>query len=325
MLLYETDLRHLRFIFEKMSKLVDWLLFLLLSIIWGSSFILMKHSKEQLTAAQIAALRICSAGVILLPVAVFHLTKIPKRKVLLVILSGITGNLLPAFFFAAAIAKNIDSSLASILNSLTPIFVVLIAVAAFRDKIKQHKIIGVLTGFVGLILLFVSSTSISFENFKYGLIILLATVCYGINVNMVSHFLKDINPLHIATISLAFMTIPTAAILWQQNFLQFALDESRVQWAVTEVIILGVIGSAFATAIFYILIKRAGGLFASLVTYAIPFVGIAWGIIDGEQITVKQVGCMAIILFGVYLTNKPDKKENKGEVKLADKFIEEAG
>src|SRR6266508_2516268 len=127
-----------------MNRLINWLLFLLLSIIWGSSFILMKHSKEELTGSQIAALRIFSAGLVFLPFAVFHLAKIPRKKVLLIILSGITGNLLPAFFFALAIAKNIDSSLASILNSLTPIFVVLIAVGVFRDKIKFQKIIGVL-------------------------------------------------------------------------------------------------------------------------------------------------------------------------------------
>jgi drug/metabolite transporter (DMT)-like permease len=306
------------------NKLINWLLFLVLSIIWGSSFILMKHSKEELTAPQIASFRIFSAGLVFLPFAVFHLAKIPRKKIFLVVVSGITGNLLPAFFFASAIAKNIDSSLASILNSLTPIFVVLIAVGVFRDKIKIHKIIGVLVGFAGLILLFLSWKGISFENFKYALLILLATVCYGINVNMVSHFLKEVNPLHIATISLAFMTIPAAFVLWQQHFLKLAFDEAGVQWAIVESIMLGVVGSAFATAVFYVLIKRAGGLFASLVTYGIPFIGIAWGVVDGENITVKQIACLGIILFGVYLTNKPDKKESKTKVLLTEKIAEES-
>ncbi len=300
------------------DKLINWLLFLLLSIIWGSSFILMKHSKEELTASQIAALRIFSAGLILLPFAIVHLTKIPRKKILIVILSGITGNLLPAFLFASAIAKNIDSSLASILNSLTPLFVVLIAIGIFRDKIRIQKITGVLVGFLGLILLFLSWKGISFENFKYALLILLATVCYGINVNMVAHFLKEVNPLHIATISLAFMIIPAIFVLWQQNFLQLAFDESSVQWAVAEATLLGIVGSAIATAVFYILIKRAGGLFASLVTYGIPFIGIFWGIVDGEKITIKQVACLGIILFGVYLTGKADKKVSKPEVLLAE-------
>ncbi|TMI97063.1 MAG: DMT family transporter [Bacteroidetes bacterium] len=308
-----------------LNKLINWLLFLLLSIIWGSSFILMKHSKEELTASQIAALRIFSAGAIFLPAAVFHFMKIPRKKIFVVILSGITGNLIPAFLFASAIAKNIDSSLASILNSLTPIFVVLIAVGIFRDKIKMQRIIGVLLGFVGLTLLFLSWKGINFENFKYASLILLATVCYGVNINVVSHYLKGINPLHIATISLAFMIIPSLFVLWQQNFLALAFNETAVQWAVVEAAALGIVGSAVATAVFYILIKRAGGLFASLVTYGIPFIGIFWGVNDGEEITIKQMGCLVILLSGVYLANRPDKKESKASALLTEELIEEAG
>jgi drug/metabolite transporter (DMT)-like permease len=322
--LYEFDLRHLRLIFKKMTinKLINWCLFFLLTIIWGSSFILMKHSKEELTGSQIAALRIFSAGLILLPFAIYHLTKNPRKKIFIVILSGITGNLIPAFLFAISIARNIDSSLASILNSLTPLFVVIIAISIFKDRIKIQKIIGVLVGFIGLSLLFLSWKGISFENFKYALLILVATVCYGVNVNMVGHFLKDLNPLHTATISLAFMIIPTVFILWQQNFLLLAFDESSVQWAIAETAILGIVGSAIATAIFYVLIKRAGGLFASLVTYSIPFIGILWGVIEGEKITIKQFVCLGIILFGVYLVNQPEKKETKTEV-LVSEFAEE--
>ncbi len=260
-----------------MNRLINWLLFLLLSIIWGSSFILMKHSKEELSASQIAALRIFSAGIILIPFAIFHLKHVSRQKILIVIISGITGNLLPAFLFAKAIAKNIDSSLASILNSLTPLFVVIIAITVFRDKIRVQKIMGVLIGFAGLTILFFSWKGISSENFKYSLLILLATILYGININMVAHFLKEVNPFHIASISIGFMTIPTAYVLWQQNFLHLSYNKGSVQWAIVEAATLGIVGSAIATAIFYILIKRAGSLFASLVTYSIPFVGIFWG------------------------------------------------
>ena len=317
--MYGFDLRHLRLILKMgVYKLINWCIFLLLTIIWGSSFILMKHSKEELSASQIAALRIFSAGLVLLPFAIFHLKRIPRRKIFLVILSGITGNLIPAFLFAISISKNIDSSLASILNSLTPLFVVLIAIGIFRDKIKIQKIIGVLVGLAGLTLLFLTWKGISFENFKYASLILLATICYGINVNMVGHFLKELNPLHIATISLGFMTLPALYILWQQDFLQLAFNEYSVQWAIAEATILGVVGSAIATALFYILIKRAGGLFASLVTYGIPFIGIFWGILDGETMGIKQIACLGVILFGVYLANRPDKKEIKPDRSVSE-------
>jgi len=229
---------------------------------------------------------------------------------------------LPAFLFASAIAKNIDSSLAAILNSFTPIFVVLIAILIFKDKIKRKKVLGVIIGFVGLALLFLMWKGVRFENLKYALLILLATILYGVNINMVGHFLKDVPPLYIATISLTFMIIPTAWVLWQQNFLQLAFEETAVQWAILETAILGVVGSAIATVLFYILIKRAGGIFAALVTYGVPFVGILWGVLDGEKITIKQVACLGIILFGVYLANNADKKESKTKVLLAEQFAE---
>jgi drug/metabolite transporter (DMT)-like permease len=261
----------------------------------------MKHSKEQLSGPQIAALRIFSAGVVLLPFSIVHLRKVSWRNIPMIIVAGVTGNLLPAFLYAMAIAKNIDSSLASILNSLTPIFVVIIAIAVFRDKIRTQKIIGVLVGFVGLALLFIFWKGINFENFKYASFILLATVLYGININLVAHFLKAINPVRVATISLAFMTIPTSIILWRQDFLQLPFSDSAVQRAIIDATVLGIAGSAIATAIFYLLIKRAGGLFASLVTYGVPFVGIFWGILDNEPVTEMEIGCLGIILLLVYI------------------------
>lgn len=286
------------------SKVVNWCIFILLCIIWGSSFILMKWSREGLSATQIASVRIFSAALVLLPFGIFHLAKIPGKKILLAILSGVLGNLLPAYIFAYAIAKNIDSSLAGILNSLTPICVVIIGIIFFNAKIGFRKIAGVLIGFTGLCLLTLSKSGISFENMGSALWIVLATILYGFNVNIVSHYLKEINPFHLTTVSLSFMIIPTAFVLWQQDFLNLAFNESIVRWSVIISVLLGIAGTALATALFYMLVKRAGGLFASLVTYGIPFVAIAWGFFYGENITVIQVACLGIILSGVWLANR---------------------
>src|SRR6266496_4214474 len=219
------------------NKLLSWGIFLLFTLIWGSSFILMKHSQYELSSVQVAALRIFSAGVVFLPFAIFHLAKLPAKKFLVVILSGVTGNLLPAFLYSIAISR-IDSSLASILNSLTPVFVVLIAILFFRDKIKLEKIAGVLLGMTGVCLLCLTK-GISFSNFGFALLILLATLSYGINVNMVGHYLKEIHPVHIATISISFMIVPTGIVLWKEDFLKLAFDETNVQWAVLEASLLG--------------------------------------------------------------------------------------
>ena len=237
----------------------------------------------------------------------------------LVILSAVSGNLLPAYLFAGAIAKNIDSSLAGILNSLTPICVVVTGIVFFRSKIQSRKILGVVIGFAGLTLLTLAGKKgISFENLEYTLWILLATVLYGFNINIVGHYLKEINPVHLAAVSIAFMIIPTGIVLWQQNFLQLPFDDDEILLAIIYSVMLGIVGTAIATALFYVLVKKAGGLFASLVTYGIPFVALAWGFAYGETITLLQIICLGIILCGVYLANMPEKKEvvNDSELDL---------
>jgi drug/metabolite transporter (DMT)-like permease len=282
-------------------------------MIWGSSFKLMKDGSVGLDPVQIAALRIFSAGLIFLPFAIFHFSKIPRSKLGLVILSAVFGNLLPAFLFAAAMAK-IDGSLGGILNSLTPLCVVVIGISFFKDRISAQKLLGVLIGFAGLVMLTITPVitgerSMTFSHFSYILLILVATLLYGVNVNMVSHFLKSVNPFHTATVSLAFMTIPTAIVLWQQGFLHHDFSNAITRDAVWASVALGIAGSAIATALFYVLVQNAGGLFASLVTYGIPFIALAWGFFDKEKITWIQVLSLGIILVGVWLANKPDKNK----------------
>lgn len=298
--------------FMKNDRLISWTLFILLCIIWGSSFILMRWSTDGLNSIQIASLRIFSAGIVMVPFAFFHFFRIPKKKLLLVIISAICGNLLPAFLFAGAIANNIDSSLAGILNSLTPICVLVVGIIFFKTKVVKRKIFGIIIGFSGLCFLTLSGNKgISFDNLEYAMWILLGTILYGVNVNLVSHYLTDINPIHLATVSLSFMVFPTAIILWQQDFFTLLAafnlnlnEPSEIRWSIIASVLLGVVASAIATVLFYMLVKRAGGLFASLVTYGIPFIAITWGFIFGENITVLQIGCLGIILSGVYLANR---------------------
>jgi drug/metabolite transporter (DMT)-like permease len=287
----------------KSTKLASWSIFILLCLIWGSSFILMKWSKEGLTSPQIAALRIFSAGIASLPFAIFQLSKISKKKLKYVVLVGLFGNLFPAFLFAAAIANNLDSSLVGILNSLTPLCVIIIGISFFKDHIKKEKIIGVIVGFAGLCLLFYNK-DINWYTAGYTVLILIATSFYGLSVNIYSHYLNDQHPVYTATVSLSFMLIPTSLILWWQGFLDLPFDESTIRWSVTASVILGVVGSAIATALFYILVKQAGALFASLVTYGIPFIALGWGFVYGEAITTLEVVALGIILSGVYLANK---------------------
>lgn len=170
----------------KREQGINWGLFCLLALIWGSSFILMKLSKEALNGYQIGAVRIFSAGVFFLPAALFHITQIPARKLPLVALSGLLGNLLPAFLFGIAIEHHTDSALAGILNSLTPLFVILIATVFYKSPFSKQKIIGVFIGLLGLIILSLSKGGIRTGYMGYAFLILIATILYGLNVNVVT-------------------------------------------------------------------------------------------------------------------------------------------
>lgn len=281
----------------------SWLLFFILSVVWGSSFILMKKSAEHLNGLQIGAVRIFAAGAALLPFAVFHARHIPFKKLGVVILTGVLGNFLPALLFASAIEENGESSLASILNSLTPLFVIVIGLVFFKKGVGAKKLAGVIIGFIGLVLLSFSREPVSAEDHGV-LLILVATIFYGINVNLVAHFLKGIDGFKIASVSLAIMAIPSAALMWQQNVFSMAQYDSGVRISIAVASLLGVAGSAIATALYYVLIQKAGGLFASLVTYAIPVVAILWGLLANETVTGVQIGCLMMILAGVYVANR---------------------
>lgn len=292
--------------FTMRASWIKWPFFVLLCFIWGSSFILMKVSRDGLSASQIAALRIFSAALVCLPFALYHMRHFPAKKIPVLILTGLCGNLLPAFLFATAIFR-IDSSLAGILNSLTPICVAVIGILLYRDKVRPARLAGILVGFAGLCLLTLSQNSLQLYNIGYAALILLATVCYGFNVNQVSHYLKGYKPVHIATVSISLMAIPAGLTLWADGFFQLNFGDGQIQWAVLNASLLGIVGSAVATALFYILVQQAGGLFASLVTYGIPFVALFWGILDGESITWITILCLLIILTGVFLANRPEK------------------
>lgn len=288
----------------KREQWISWGLFCLLAFIWGSSFILMKISREALNGYQIGAMRIFSAGAFFFPAAVFHIAKIKRSKIGWVVLSGVLGNLFPAFLFGIAIEHHIDSALAAILNSLTPLFVILVGALFFKRGFQAQKIIGVLIGFAGLAILSLAKGGISTANLQYAALILLATILYGFNVNVVTQYLKGVEPVKMATVSLALVAIPAGIVLMQQHVFSMIRYDEAARGPIAAAALLGVVGSALATVIFYSLIKRAGGLFTSMVTYAIPIVALFWGFVAHEAITLLQIVCLGIILGGVYLVNR---------------------
>lgn len=283
------------------QKRASWILFGVLALLWGSSFILMKEGAEELTGWQIGAIRICSASLLFLPFAVVAIRKLPASKLPLIILTGILGNLFPAFLFGIAIQQKIESSLAGILNSLTPLCVIALGALFFRKTVAARKVTGVLIGLAGLVLLSISRGPITLSEMGFTLLILLATLFYGLNINLITTYLQGIDPFQMATVSIASLFLPTLVVLYLQPV---SFGTTAMRQSIGACVVLGVLSSAVATALYYVLIKKAGGLFASLVTYAVPVVAIFWGVLYGEQIGPLQVGCLGIILGGVYLANR---------------------
>jgi drug/metabolite transporter (DMT)-like permease len=285
------------------AKWTNWLVFALLALVWGSSFILMKEGLKSFSPYQVASLRMLSAGLILLPFAYKAIQLIPRAKMGLVLLTGFLGNFIPAFLFCIA-ETEIDSSLAGILNSLTPLFTIIVGVLFFKVNTSWVKVLGMIIGFIGLSFLLASGKDVSLHNLSFAGLVLLATLLYGINVNLVGRHMQNLGSLNIASLAFAFLVIPSFGVLYFTGFFNYSLHNPAVIKSLMASSILGIVGTSIATILFYFLVKRAGILFGSMVTYGIPIVAVGWGLIDGESLSFKQLICLGVILLGVYIVNR---------------------
>lgn len=267
----------------------------------------MKEGLVALSAYQVASLRIVFSGIVLLPTAIKYFNKIPKDKLFIIFMSGVLGSLLPAYLFCIA-EQGIDSALAGTLNSLTPIFVIITGALFFNSKATPNKIFGIIISFTGSILLLFSKGNMQeSQNLMYISFVVLATIFYGLNVNMVHRHLSNIGSLQIAAVALTLNAIPALLVLIFTGYFNLPLTDRSVLLSTGAAAMLGIFGTAIASIIFYMLVKRAGAIFASMVTYGIPVVAIILGIFYQEKVGWKQVGCLALILLGVYVANRKGK------------------
>ncbi len=265
---------------------------------------LMKYGMIALSPYHVASIRILSAGVLLLPFAFKAFKTIPANKRLLVFLSGLIGSFIPAYLFCIA-ETNINSSLAGILNATTPLFTIIVGAVFFQLKTARQRIFGVAVGFAGMLLLpFAGGKDVSIQHLLYTCLILVATILYGINVNMVARHLHYIESLQIASFAFGSLIPVTLAVLYKTGYFNLVSTNRDFILSTLASFTLGAIGTAVATILFYQMLKTAGAVMASLVTYGIPFFAIMWGLLAGETINILEVGCLLVILIGVYLVNR---------------------
>jgi drug/metabolite transporter (DMT)-like permease len=289
------------------KPIVVWVLFIVLSLLWGCSYFFMKKGLELYSPLEMAAMRIASAAVIMMPWSVYHATKIRLRKLLPLTIVGFFGNGIPAILFCIALTR-LDTNLGGILNALTPIWVLFLGILFFKKKNSLFRTIGVFSGFLGICILFLSKGKISTENLELSLLIVVATMLYGLNINIVETYLPDVPSLHIATVSTMAVGIVYLIMLiggidasWGKASL------SIIQWNEYHIwfaVALGVFNTAFSNILFYELVKLSSASFASMVTYVMPFVTIFIALFIGENIAWQSLLCLGFILVGVYLVRK---------------------
>ncbi len=285
------------------EKQLRWFYLILLSLIWGSSFILMKKALIGLSPLQVGALRILIAGIVLASISYKYLGTITKKQWPYLLISSFSGTFFPAFLFVYAI-RHIDSSIASLLNSLTPLNTFILGVILFGAPFINKQFFGILLGLVGAGFLIFKGAQINpDQNYYYALLILLATAGYGLNINIVKRYLQELKPITITLSNFVISFIPASIILWTSDFSLHESDAAAKQ-SLFYVLVLAVICTAFANVIFYKLVSISSPVFTSSVTYLIPLVAVIFGILDGEKISVFQLIAASIIFLGIYLSNK---------------------
>lgn len=285
------------------SKNNKWFLLILLSLIWGSSFILIKRGLVGLNPFQLGALRIIFACVFMVIVGFKSIPKIPLNKWKYVAITSLFGNGLPVFLFAYA-QTGIKSSVSGILNSLTPLYTLLIGVLAFGLGFIRNQVFGVVLGLTGCLLLVVFGKSATGEtNYFCAFLVVIATMCYALNVNLIKRYLSDVSPLAITTGNFLTLLIPAIIILFANGYAD-VMTQPEVIHSTLFIVILGMVGTGIANILYYQLIQITSPLFASSVTYFIPIVAMSWGMLDGETLNFMQLAGAGVILSGVYLASK---------------------
>ena len=290
-------------------SLKKWGTLVILSLIWGSSYILIKKGLTGLTPIQLGSLRVIVTTIIIAPIGYQKIKHIPRQKMKWVALSAFVGSFFPAYLFAFA-ETEISSSITAVMVSLTPLFTLLISVFVFGEELLKKQVFGVLIGFTGIIVLINNELFSSSFNILYIMFIVLAAFCYAINANVLKYKLSNIPALGIVFMSFLFMFIPAFIILCFSDFpfSDFASDPLIIE-SIIYIVILALFGTAIAKVLYIKLLAISTPVFSVSTTYLMPVVAIFWGLLDGEEFKLTQFTGTAIILLGVYLVTK--KKASK--------------
>lgn len=284
--------------------LINWAILVALALTWGSSFILMKRGLEVFSSDQVAALRIFIAFLFLSPLLFRHIKKSLLKHWKGYLGMGVIGNLIPAFLFTKA-ETGISSSLTGALNSLTPLFTLLVGVLLYRERTGWKNVFGIIIGFIGAAgLAMVGKERGMADELLFIFYVVLATVCYALSVNIIKRYLSEVDSLTATVWAMMFIGPIAGFYLFSTDFVQRLTTHPDALESMGYTSILAVFGTALSVIVFNTLIKNTNALFASSVTYLIPIVAMGWGIFDNEAVSALHFAWIGLILLGVYLVNK---------------------
>lgn len=290
-------------------KIIAWGLLLLLSCIWGSSYILMKKALIVFSPQEVAYLRIALATIFLLPYAIPHIRKISWRQHFFLALVGVLGTWLPILCFATA-QQHIDSGIHGVLNSLTPAFVLGIGISFFHQKVMKNEILGILLSVGGALLLVMAEANGLLNKFNYYMLLsMLGSFLYGNSTNLIKHYLGNLKSTTLVSVSLLFIGTIAILYLWM-NPIVFAKVNTHPDgyFAITCALTAGIVNLGIANIILTQLVKLTSPVFASMESLIAPIVSISWGLLDGEKLVAGHYLGAATILIGVYFINKPTQQ-----------------
>ncbi len=281
-----------------------WIYLIALSLVWGSSFILMKYALVGLNPIQVGALRIIITTLFLLVIGFKSILNLTAKNWYYIVISAVLGTLFPVFLFAIAV-NNMDSAIAAILNSFTPFNALLIGAIFFGFSFQRKQVLGIVIGLVGTVLLILNgSSTVSLKDYYYPSFILIASVGYAFNVNIIKKYLQDVKPIAITTGTFVIVFIPALLKLVNTGFFTSFNATPEIKKSLFFIAILSIVGTAIAKIFFNKLVQISSPIFSTSVTYLIPIVAVSWGVLDGEKLTPFQLFCGLIILLGVYLVNR---------------------
>ena len=285
-------------------NLRKWGTLIILSVIWGSSYILIKKGLTGLTPVQLGSLRVIITTLLIAPIGYNKIKHIPKNKMKWVAISAFVGSFFPAYLFAFA-ETEISSSVTAVMVSLTPLFTLLISVIIFGEELLKKQVIGVIIGFLGIVVLINNELLSSSFNILYVMFIVLAAFCYAVNANLLKYKLPNIPALGIVFMSFLFMFIPAFIVLFFSDFpFSDFTSNPLILESIVYIVILALFGTAVAKVMYIKLLAISTPVFSVSTTYLMPVVAIFWGLLDGEEFKLTQFIGTSIILLGVYLVTK---------------------